>query len=101
MAENKKPERSEPRIKREDLKHDPQVPGEPGVGFVIEYQVTRDRVVQDDDDAGNLIGWTRHGVPPRGRGWQRVPGYKSDHKTKWRRFRPAINGVPLNRVVRK
>jgi hypothetical protein len=85
----------EPRIKREDLTHDPLIPGEPGVGFVLEYEVTRDQYVTVYDRDGAEIGWEYHPQPPsHGRGWQRVPGYDRDNKTQWRRFRPAIGGAP-------
>lgn len=60
-----------------------------GVGFIIEYCVTRDETENVENSDGVLIEWRNNPVRPDGRGWYVVRPH-SDNSTIWRRILPQI-----------
>lgn len=66
--------------------------GAHGVGFIIEYRVTRDQVEDVFNSDGVLIEWRGNPVRPQGRGWGMVHSH-SDNSTLWRRFVPWVGSL--------
>ena len=54
--------------------------------LVVEYEKTRDRVVEHLDADGHVIGWDCWPEPPPGAGWI-IADASDDYATKWRRIR--------------
>jgi hypothetical protein len=60
-----------------------------GVGFIIEYRVTRDQTEDIENSDGVLIEWRNRPVQPAGHGWFIVRSH-SDNSTLWRRIVPWV-----------
>jgi hypothetical protein len=63
-----------------------------GVGFIIEYRVTRDQIEDVENSDGVLIEWRCNPSRPKGRGWYVVRSH-SDNSTLWRRFVPWVGSL--------